>query len=104
VTDSREQDWEDEDVEVSRPVGAVVSVRLRPEIAEALFEEAQRRNTKISAVVREAVEMFLSGEHGTPATFDITVSSADVPVSLYSGRSVYGQTVGAPSTFEPSRS
>jgi hypothetical protein len=103
MTDSHEQDWEEEDVEVSRPVGTVVSVRLRPDVAEALLERARQRGTKVSTIVREAVETFLSGDGAVPASLDITVSSVDVPVSLYSGRSVYGHTVGGPSTLELTR-
>jgi hypothetical protein len=97
-----EQAWEIEEVEISKPVGTVISVRFPSETAERVFAEAERRSIPVSVVVREAVEDYLAGAVATPAFFDITVSS-DAPVTLVSGRSAHGRTASAPSDFVGAR-
>lgn len=102
MTDPRHEDqdaWETEDVELAKPVATVVSVRLHPALADRVFEEAQRRGVPTSAVVREAIEDHLEHPRGTAATLDISVSSADVPVAFYTGRSTLGRTGGGPATI-----
>jgi hypothetical protein len=94
------ENWETtEDVEVSRPVDAVVSVRFPRDLADQLFGEAERRGVKTSVVVREAVEALLSGDVGSAAIIDVTVSSTDAPVTLYTGRSALVRTGSPPSTL-----
>jgi predicted DNA-binding protein len=91
--------WETEDASVSRPVDAVVSVRFPRDLAERLFGEAQRRSVKTSAVVREAVEAFLSEDFGKPAAMDVTVSSTDAPITLYTGRGTQVRTESPTATL-----
>jgi hypothetical protein len=94
-----EQNWEAESTEVTRPVGTVVSVRFPRGIAEQIFELAERRGVPVSAVVREAVDAYLSGvANRTAATSDITVSGIGT-VALVTGYSSHGRTVGAPTAF-----
>ncbi len=102
MTKHDESDWETEKVEVAKPVGTVISVRFPPEVAERVFDLAERRAVPVSAVVREAVEGYLEGFIGsTPATTDITISSLGT-VTLVTGHSSRGRTVGAPTAFESS--
>jgi ribbon-helix-helix CopG family protein len=98
VSDS-DQNWEQEEVEVERPVGVVVSARLSQELADRVFAEAQRRGVPTSAVVREALELLL--EDGTiGSSLDLVISSADAPVAFFTGRSGVGRTGAAPAEVE----
>jgi hypothetical protein len=97
VTD-HEGDWEIEEAKVSQPVDAVVSVRFPRDLADQLFAEARRRGVKTSAVVREAVETLLREGIGKTATVDVTISSAEAPVTLYTGRGSHVRTQSAPAT------
>lgn len=100
MTKHEQGDWETEEVEVTKPVGTVISVRFPREIAERIFDLAERRGVPVSAVVREAVEAYLDGfVGGTPATTDITISSLGT-VTLLTGHSSRGRTIGAPSAFD----
>ena len=94
MNENAKEDWEKTEVETTKPVGTVISVRFRPELAERLMEEAERRSVSTSAVVREAVEAFFSEAWSTPASFVLTISSADAPVALYHGRSRQARTAG----------
>jgi hypothetical protein len=99
----RDSEWENEKVEVSKPVGTVISVRVPPDVAQRIFDQAERRGVPVSAILREAVDAYLEGTGvGTPATMDITVSSMGT-VTLLAGHSPHGRTVGAPTAFEGSR-
>jgi hypothetical protein len=101
MTESHDEEaWETEEVELAKPVGAVVSVRLHPALADRVFEEARRRDVPTSAVLREAIEEYLANPRGTAATLDISVSSADVPVAFYTGRSTLGRTASGPATIQ----
>jgi len=103
MTERDERDWEDEKVEVSKPVGTVISVRVPPDVAQRVFDLAERRGVPVSAILREAVDAYLDADGiGTPATMDITVSSMGT-VTLLTGHSMYGRTIGAPASFEGSR-
>jgi hypothetical protein len=95
-----EHEWEKEEVEVERPISPVVSARLTIDLADRLFELASRKGVPMSALVREALEDYLSGAGYTPANFDITVSSPDVPVTLYTGRSNVVSTTSQPAMLE----
>jgi metal-responsive CopG/Arc/MetJ family transcriptional regulator len=88
-----DQNWEVEEVEVSKNVGVVVSVRFPKDLASKIYELAERRGTPVSVVVREAVEEYLSAASGVPATTDITISGEGA-VTLLSGRRVMGETAG----------
>ena len=97
---SKNEEWETEDVEVAKPVGAVISVRFPQEIADRIFAEARRRGVKTSVVVREAVEAALS--HAPASASDVQLSTvANVNLSFYSGRSRTGRTVTAATPLEP---
>jgi hypothetical protein len=100
MADRTHDEWEKEDVEVTKPVGTVVSVRLSEELAETLFGEAQRRGLPTSAVVRAAIDEYLSRAGTTAASLDVTISSANVPVAFYAGRSSLGRTASSPSSIE----
>jgi plasmid stability protein len=93
----RDEEWETEDVQLAKPVGVVVSVRVPQDLAEQLYEEAARQGIKASALVREALQQYLTAEV-RPATVDLTISSADGPVTFYTGRSSQGKTMPARST------
>lgn len=98
----RDEQWETEEVEATKPVGVVISARVTPELAERVFAEARRRDIPTSAIVREAVEESLDRVGTSAATADVTVMSMNgVPVTLYGGRSTQGRTVNTPSSFEP---
>ena len=98
MTDNHSDEWETEEVDVARPVGVVISTRFPSEVAEWLHAEAARRGVKTSAVVREAVEAYIEGgSGGGSASLDLTISSADAPVTLYTGRSTQGRTLSSPS-------
>ena len=60
--------WETEEVEVTKPAAAVVSVRLQASLAERVFEEAQRRGVPTSVVVRDAIEDY-GRRHGERMTY-----------------------------------
>lgn len=94
MTDN-EQNWEQEDVEIDRPVGVVVSARLSQELADRVFGEAQRRGVPISAIVREALELLLDSEHSL-SSLDLVISSADASVAFFTGRGGQGRTGAAP--------
>jgi ribbon-helix-helix CopG family protein len=100
MTDKREDDWETEESEAVKPVGVVVSARLPADLAERVFEVAQRRGVPTSAILREAIEDLLAQPRAAASTVDITISSANVPVSLYTGRSTLGRTGSGPSSIE----
>lgn len=87
-------EWENEPVEVARPLGAVVSVRFPQDIAERVFEEAQRQGVATSAFVRQAVESYLTSMEEARTSFDMSVSSRDVNVSFYAGRSGSSRSAG----------
>ncbi len=98
---SEHEQWETEEVEVEKPVSPVVSTRLTGELAGQLFDLARQRSVPVSALVREALEDYLAGVAYAPATLDITVSSAEGAVTLYSGgRSALGRTATNPATLE----
>ena len=88
----KHEEWETEDVEIAKPVDVVISTRFAQELAERIYTAAQNRGVKTSALIREAVEAYLDGQAGTPATVDLTFSSADAPVTFYTGRSSQGRT------------
>jgi hypothetical protein len=97
LSDHNNEEWETEEVELEKPVSPVVSTRLSQELAERLFEMARRRRVPTSALVREALEDYLSGGAYAPATLDVTISSPDTAVTLYTGgRSGLGRTESIP--------
>jgi len=98
MTNNEEHEWETEEVEMAKTVGTVISVRFPRELAERVFDLAERRGTPVSAVVRQAVEEYMSADGAVPATMDITISSEGT-VTLISGRSSWGRTVGVPTDF-----
>jgi hypothetical protein len=91
MADRPAEDWETEEVEASRSVGVVISVRISADLATQLSTRAQQRGVKTSALMREAIESYLSGEPPAPS-LEFTVTSHDAPVSLYTARSNSGQT------------
>lgn len=93
-----EEEWETEEAEASKTVGTVISVRFPRELAEQIFDLAERRGTPVSAVVREAVEEYLAAPGAVPATTDITVSG-EGSVTLVTGHSAWGRTIGTPTDF-----
>jgi hypothetical protein len=93
--------WEHEDVETTKPVGIVISVRFPQEIAERIYTEAKRRAVPTSALIRAAVEAWLETPIASSTAGDVSLSSPDgVPVSFTQGRSTIGQTAGAEATAE----
>lgn len=100
MTDTHEREWETEESEAVKPVAVVVSARLPAEIAEQVFEVAQRRGVPTSTILREAIEDYLGQPRAAASTVDITISSADVPVSLYAGRSTLSRTGSGPSSID----
>lgn len=91
MADHPADDWETEEVEPSRSVGVVISVRLKPDLAKQLSIRAQERGMKASTLMREAIESYLSDEPAPPG-LEFTVTSHDAPVSLYTARSSSGRT------------
>ena len=55
-----DQDWEEVEVQKSKPVGVVVSVCLPKPDADRLAEEAHRRDLPVSSLLREAINLLLS--------------------------------------------
>ena len=98
MTKREEEEWETEEAEASKAVGTVISVRFPRELAERIFELAERRGTPVSSVVREAVEDYLIAPEAVPATTDITVSGEGA-VTLVTGHSAWGRTIGTPTDF-----
>jgi predicted DNA-binding protein len=84
---SENDEWETEDAQVTRPVGAVISVRFPGDLAERILAEAQRSGLATSAFIRAAVESYLDSRETVRMSLDWSASSADGPVTLYSGRS-----------------
>ena len=98
---SGDEKWAVEDVEVAKPVAVVLSVRVPKDLAEQFYTEAERRGVRASSLLREAIEMYLDQGAVRAATIDLTISSADAPITLYTGgRSSQGRTSSAPSSFE----
>lgn len=93
------QDWEVEEVEVAKPVGVVISVRLPSDMADRVIDLARRRGVPTSAVVREALGAYLDNGAWSHSSYDLTISSSDVPVTLYTGPATRGQTVPHPSVL-----
>jgi hypothetical protein len=89
-------EWEVEEVQTPKPVGAVISVRLPQDLADRLLREAERRGVRTSAIVREAVEAFLEAGGSSASTLDFTISSRDASVTLYTARSTHGRTSATP--------
>lgn len=56
-----EDEWEETEVEVGRPVAMVVSTRLPRPLAERLAAAAARRGLSVAAYVREVIEDHLDG-------------------------------------------
>ena len=98
MTKHEEQEWETEEVEPPKNVGVVISVRFPRELAERIYDIAERRGHPVSAVVREAVEEYLSTSGGVPATTDIRIFGEGA-VTLIAGHSSRGRTLGAPTDF-----
>ena len=94
------EEWESEEVQVERPVTAVVSVRFPNDVATRLAAEASRRGLAVSALVREAVTEYLDCLEAGRTSYDWTVSSPHVAVSFYAGRAVQGRTGGSARTLE----
>jgi hypothetical protein len=94
------EEWESEDVEVERPVTAVVSVRLPNDLAHRIALEASNQGLAVSALVREAVTAYLESVEAGRANYDWTVSSPDVSVAFYAGRAGQGRTAGSARTLE----
>lgn len=87
------QEWENEEAAVERPLSAVISVRFPTEFAQRVFAEAEARGVPTSTFIRSAVEQYLDTSIAG-ATHDWTISSNDVSVAFYSGRSTQGRTAG----------
>jgi len=101
MTEHDEADWETEDVELTKPVATVISVRFPKDVAERIFAEAERRGVRTSVIVREAIELFLEDGNRSLATVDLSISSPDdVPVALYTGRSRLERTKSTPSSVQ----
>lgn len=98
MTKHEEHDWETEEVETPKNVGVVISVRFPRELAERVADLAESRGDPVSAVVREAVEEYLGASGAVPATTDITISG-EGSVTLITGHSSWGRTLGAPADF-----
>jgi predicted DNA-binding protein len=97
VPNSRHRDrdeWETEEVEVSRPVGTVISVRFPGDLAERVLAAAHHSGLATSAFIREAVESFLDAQESIRMNLDWSASSAAGPVTLYSGRSGLVRSAG----------
>jgi predicted DNA-binding protein len=103
MADHNEQneEWETVAVEVERPVSAVVSVRLSTSLAEQVSDLARAQGLGVSALVREALENYIAGVEHTPASFDVTISSADGPVALFQGKSSLSRTESQPAWLIP---
>lgn len=84
---SETDEWETEEVEVTRPVGTVISVRFPGDLAERVFAEAHHSGLPTSAFIREAVQTYLDSRETVRMSLDWSASSAAGPVTLYSGRS-----------------
>jgi Ribbon-helix-helix protein, copG family len=95
-----QDDWEVEDVEIDRPVSVVVSVRLPGELGDRLAVEASTRGIGVSALVREAVAQYLESAEAVRTSYDWSVSSSDVSVFFYAGRSIQGRTAGSARTLD----
>jgi len=69
-------------VEVGKPIGTVVSVRLEPAIAQRLFARAEVEETRVSRVLRDALIQYLGvpNRRKSPiAPLAIQVSMAGTP-------------------------
>lgn len=101
MTTHDDDQWEEERVEVTKPVGAVISVRVPADVAERIYAEAQRRGLRTSALVREAIDSFLEQSRPSMSSVDLSISSQDdVAITLYTGQSQWGRTEGTPSKVE----
>ena len=101
MSDKRADEWETEEVDVVKPVGVVVSVRLDQALADELFQETERRGLSTSAFVREAITAYLEQRHESAGATEISVSSSNgAPVRLTTGGGGQARTVGADSTTE----
>jgi hypothetical protein len=98
--DHREDEWEDEEATVERPVSAVVSVRFPSDVAQRVFAEAEARGVPTSAFIRAAVEEYLDAHVTSGAAYDWSFSSNDVAVAFYAGRSLQGRTAGSAHPIE----
>jgi predicted DNA-binding protein len=87
-------EWETEDVEVTRPVGAVISVRFPGDLAERVLAAAHHSGLATSAFIREAVESYLDSQESVRMNLDWSASSSAGPVTLYSGRSGLVRSAG----------
>jgi hypothetical protein len=87
--------WEEDEVEETKPVGVVISVRFPQELAARIYTEAKRRGVPTSAIIRDAVERWLDAPIAASSVGDVTLSSSNgVPVSFTEGRSTLGRTAG----------
>ena len=98
-------DWTDEvEIQPAGPVeSAVVSARLPRHLVDQLNHEAERRSVRLSAIVREALEVYLTGgDHSGGAVSDVMVGSTieGVKVGVFAGRRTTGLTVGSPAELE----
>lgn len=93
-THSEGDEWEVEEVEVTRPVGTIISVRFPGDLAERVLAAADHSGLATSAFIRHAVESFLDAQESVRMNLDWSASSAAGPVTLYSGRSGLGRSAG----------
>ena len=89
-----DQDWEEVEVQKSKPVGVVVSVRLPKPDADRLAEEAHRRDLPVSSLLREAINLLLSAPRRQHVNGVMRFSTESAPITFLSGPTEAGQTTG----------
>jgi Ribbon-helix-helix protein, copG family len=96
---SDDETWEPEEVEVTKPVGVVISVRFPQNLAEKIYAEAKRRAVPTSAVIRAAVEAWLNAPVAA-TTHDVSISSSGGPVAYTEGMRSTGTAGKEPKYLE----
>lgn len=73
-------------MEIEKPAGTVVSVRLEPAIARLLFDRAEADETRVSRVLRDALSEYL----GMPSRRKVDIAPMAIQVSIAGAQCVTG--------------
>jgi len=93
-------------VEIGKPAGTVVSVRLEPAIAQLLFDRAEAEETRVSQVLRDALMEYLGvtsrrKAHIVPTAIQVSMAGTQLVTGLFNVRPGH-ITAGNARELEPS--
>ncbi len=78
-------------MEIGKPAGTVVSVRLEPALAQLLFDRAEADETRVSRVLRDALIEYLGvpsrrTAHIVPTAIQVSMAGTQLVTGLFNVR------------------